>query len=215
MRAHTIRYLAELNLSQLDDTQRHQLVTGINQSAPGSALVKGNPAMQATVASIVTADGGLTQANDAVAGDRQKLRTDIAAESTARGVLDGFLRTFVAQAQAGATSPADLVSVGLIHRSPAVAKKLAPEAPVNIVTKVPQRGHGKVTVAVEDVTPTRLGYVAESSPDPIGTWTPLGVGHGKTRVVTGATGTKIWVRFAAVRGTTQSEWSTPTLLTIP
>jgi hypothetical protein len=215
MRTHTIRYLAELNLGQLDDKGRHHLVTGIQQGAPKSALVQGDPAMQATVASLVKADGGLTQANDAVAGDRAKLRADIATESTARGVLDGFLRTFVAQAQAGATSPEDLVTAGLVYRPPAVAKKLAPEAPVDIVTKVPQRGHGKVTVSVQDLTATRLGYVAEWSPDPIGTWTPLGVGHGKTRVVTGASGTKIWVRFAAVRGTTQSEWSTPTLLTIP
>jgi hypothetical protein len=47
------------------------------------------------------------------------------------------------------------------------------------------------------------------------TWTQLGVSQGKTRVVTGASGAKIWVRFAMVRGSLQSDWSIPVLVTLP
>ena len=63
----------------------------------------------------------------------------------------------------------------------------------------------------------RRQYIAQSSPDPFGptTWSPLGVSLGKTRVLTGASGTRIWVRFATVRGALQSDWCTPVLVTIP
>jgi hypothetical protein len=40
-------------------------------------------------------------------------------------------------------------------------------------------------------------------------------GYGKTRKVTGPSGSKVWVRFARVRGEVQSAWSTPVLVTIP
>jgi hypothetical protein len=56
--------------------------------------------------------------------------------------------------------------------------------------------------------------VAEQSADGIN-YSPLGLGRGKTRTLTGASGTKIWVRFAMVRGELQSAWSTPVLVTIP
>jgi hypothetical protein len=45
-------------------------------------------------------------------------------------------------------------------------------------------------------------------------YTPL-TGHGKQRTVTGAPGTKVWVRFATVRGELQSPWCTPVLITLP
>jgi hypothetical protein len=60
----------------------------------------------------------------------------------------------------------------------------------------------------------RHEYAAEQSLDGV-TWEQLGLGHGKTRVVTGASGTKVWVRFATVRAGGKSEWSTPQLVTIP
>jgi hypothetical protein len=57
-------------------------------------------------------------------------------------------------------------------------------------------------------------FVAPSSLDGIN-YLPLGVTHGKTRAVTGPSGTKVWVRFARVRGGLQSAWSVPILVTIP
>ncbi len=48
-----------------------------------------------------------------------------------------------------------------------------------------------------------------------GPWTAL-PGTGKSRKLLGyASGTKLWVRFAAVRRGLQSAWSTPVLVTIP
>jgi hypothetical protein len=215
MRAIFMRHLVALNFSELDDTGRHNLVTGVQQSAKNSALVQGNPAMQATIAALGQSDDTLKQANVTVAQDKQKLSADLAAETTARGAVDGDLRTLIAQTQGTAKTPADVISVGLPYRSPVVAKKGVPDAPLNLVQKIPKRGHGRVTVSVEDATSPRLDYVAEWSPDPIGTWSQLGTGLGKTRLVTGASGTKIWVRFAALRGQAQSEWSTPVLVSIP
>ena len=55
---------------------------------------------------------------------------------------------------------------------------------------------------------------ATRPPDGI-TWSQLGLGRGKTRTLTGATGTKIWVRMATVRGELQSDWCVPVLVTIP
>ena len=86
--------------------------------------------------------------------------------------------------------------------------------PTVINTRPPKTGHGKTTVAVEDPGPSRHQFTAQQSVDGI-TWTALGIGYGKTRVVTGASGAKIWVRFAMVRGQQVSDWSTPILVTIP
>ena len=47
------------------------------------------------------------------------------------------------------------------------------------------------------------------------TWSPLGLGYGKTRTILGASGTKVCVRMATIRGELQSDWCTPVLVTIP
>jgi hypothetical protein len=96
-----------------------------------------------------------------------------------------------------------------------VVRKLSPLlAPDAIDVKPPKKGHGRMTVSVHETGKTRHQYVAEQSPDGV-TWSQLGNGRGKTRVITGASGTKVWVRFALVRGQAQSDWSTPYLVTIP
>jgi hypothetical protein len=60
-------------------------------------------------------------------------------------------------------------------------------------------------------------FAAEVSTDPIGaaTWQTL-PGSGKQRRLSGyALGTRLWVRFAAVRYGQQGPWCTPVLVTIP
>jgi hypothetical protein len=54
------------------------------------------------------------------------------------------------------------------------------------------------------------------SPDPIGpsTWAVI-PGTGKSRRLTGKSGTSVWVRFALVHGQLQSDWSNPVLVTFP
>jgi hypothetical protein len=39
-------------------------------------------------------------------------------------------------------------------------------------------------------------------------------GNGKQRIITGPSGTKVWVRFAQVRYGLQSDWSVPVLVTL-
>ena len=61
-------------------------------------------------------------------------------------------------------------------------------------------------------------FAAQMALDPLGqtpNWIEL-PGRGKARKLSGfASGTKIWVRFAAVRFGMQSDWSVPVLVTIP
>ena len=73
---------------------------------------------------------------------------------------------------------------------------------------------GKIRVRVHETGSIRHQYVAQQSVDGT-TWTALGVGLGKSRMVTGATGAKVWVRFATVRGQLESDWCTPVLVTLP
>ncbi len=211
------RFHAILDFSGFDDTNRHQLSVGIEAGAATSALVAANPAMQTSVAAMTKKDAALTAATAVVVTDKQKLRADIAAETEARSALDNEIRTFVILAESYATSPTDLQGVALVYRAPTPVTKVPPPAPTTINTIFPKVGHGKATASVYEVGPTRLHYVAQWSPDPFGptTWAQLGVGQGKTRVVTGASGTRIWVRFAQVRGQLQSDWSVPVLITLP
>jgi hypothetical protein len=211
------RFHALLDFSTLDDTLRHQIAAGIEAVAATSPLVTGSTAMQASLTALGKKDAALSTANGVVVNDKQKLRTDIATEVTARGDYDGELRNFALLAENGAKSPTDIQSVGLTYRPPAPATKLPPPVPTSINTIFPKTGHGKATVSVQETGTTRRQYIAQSSPDPFGptTWSPLGVSLGKTRVLTGASGTRIWVRFATVRGALQSDWCTPVLVTIP
>jgi hypothetical protein len=75
--------------------------------------------------------------------------------------------------------------------------------------------HGKARVSVQTTGTSHGRYVAESSPDPIGTWTSL-PGTGKERKLSGfASGAKLWVHFAQVRDGLQSDWSAPVLVCFP
>jgi len=79
---------------------------------------------------------------------------------------------------------------------------------------VPHGSARKTTVSVHETGTTRHLFIAQQSVDGVN-WTALGIGYGKTRVVTGASGAKIWVRFAMTRGQLQSDWCTPVLVTLP
>jgi hypothetical protein len=74
---------------------------------------------------------------------------------------------------------------------------------------------GRARVTVQEPAGVHGRYLAESSPDPVGpaTWSLL-PGNGKQRIVTGPSGTKVWVRFAQVRYGLMSDWSVPVLVTL-
>jgi hypothetical protein len=208
----------ELDLSTYDDTDRHTLIHDIKNASTTSTLVANDPNLQALLAHLVTSDGTLTTANSAVAADRIKLQTDLASEATARTTVDGDIRGFAALVERGAKTPADVQGAGL---KPLPQKQTAvadPQTPDRIDMKIPAKGHGRARMTVYEPAGSIKGqYVAESSPDPYGptTWAQLGIGHGKSRWVSGTPGTKVWVRFARIRGQAQSAWSTPQLVTIP
>ena len=109
---------------------------------------------------------------------------------------------------------ADIHAGGLVPAPPRPSRNAPPTVPASIDTRTPKTGHGKIGVSVHETGATRHQYVAQQSVDGT-TWTGLGAGHGKSRVVTGAPGAKVWVRFAMVRGGLQSDWCTPVLVTIP
>jgi hypothetical protein len=208
------RYLAAIELSTLDDTELHTLAGGIAVAAKTSALVLASPTLQTSVAALATKDGNLTVANQTVTADKIKLNADTAAEAVVRTVLVGELRIYATGASNAATSEADLHGAGLTPLGPRTPRNTPPTVPVEINTTFPRVGHGKATVSVQETGSARNKYAAQQSVDGV-TWTQLGVSQGKTRAVTGASGAKIWVRFAMVRGSLQSDWSIPVLVTLP
>jgi hypothetical protein len=208
------RFVAALDVHSLDAGTIHTLTHDVAQAATTSALVLASPTMQASIAALVLADDELALANQAVAADRAKLRADIAAEAVVRFAAVGALRTVAAVLAQLATSPADVQAAGLSPQPARSPRNQVPLVPASIDVKPPRTGRGKTTVSVHESGPIHYRYAAEQSVDGV-TWTQLGVGRGKTRIVTGASGTQVWVRFATVRGQRQSDWCTPVLVTIP
>jgi hypothetical protein len=208
------RYLAAVELSTIDDTDLHELVANIVTSGKTSSIVLGSATLQATIAALATSDANLTTANKTVDADKNQLRVDISAEAQVRSLVVGGVRSVVTAVTNVATSPADLHAAGLPAAPPRAPANQPPTVPVQLDVTLPKTGHGKAKVTVAETGTQQRDYAAQQSVDGIN-WTQLGVGHGKTRVVTGASGTKVWVRFAMVRGQLQSDWSVPVLVTIP
>jgi len=208
------RYLAALELSAFDDTELHKLVADVVASSKTSPLVLGDPTLAVIIAALATSDADLTTAGTAVDTDRNKLRLDIAAEAKARSVVVGFLRLVVTAVTNVAASPAEVQAAGLPAAPPRVPANQPPATPQQLDVTFPRTGHGKATVTVHETGTRRHAYAAQQSLDGVH-WIQLGVGQGKTRAVTGASGSQLWVRFAMVRGQLQSPWSTPVLVTLP
>jgi hypothetical protein len=207
------RFPILLALSALNDEALRTLVGQITVAAATSTLVANNPAMAACVAVIVAKADAFAKSSKTVVEDRAKLHQDIAAQAEDRTALIGDLRTYLAFVSSDARTPADIQGVGLVCRDTSIPR-LPPAPPELLDVIIPQKGRGKVVVAVQGTGGPRCYYDAEQSADGI-TWTPLGHGRGKTRTLTGPSGTKIWVRFARVRGSERSEFCTPQLVTIP
>ena len=203
-----------MDLSRVDDKWRHDTIAGIVQLAPTSPLFA-IPAIQASVTELGALGASLKADNDTVAADRTKLASNIEIEANTRRAVDGELLALKAAVENKSTKPSDLASIGFEERvAPQVNAQVT--APESIDIKLPRKLRGQFTASAHEIGKTRWRYAAEWSPDPIGenTWAPLS-GYGKSRKVTGPSGTKVWVRFARVRGQVQSEWSTPVLVTIP
>jgi hypothetical protein len=202
-----------LSLTKLDDTELHSLAGRLKTASATSKLVSQVPAMATSITAMGAKDATLSTANQTVEDDRTKLHTDVAAEAVARTALVAEIRTFAMFATNNAQNAEDLHGAGLMSRDNSTPT-LPPVMPGSIDILPPPKGHGKIRVCVHETGTTRRQYIAQQSADGIN-WTPLGLGHGKIRTVTGQSGAKVWVRFATIRGEAQSEWCTPAIVTIP
>ncbi len=210
------KYLAELDLNGQSDADRHATAAGIAKLAPTSALFTGSSSIQTSVATLAKKDAALTVSNAAVANDKKQLKADTDLETTARSAFDAELSNLATLTGNAATSAADISSMSLKPYVRAPIPTGAPPAPDGIDVTIPKKGHGKATVSAQQPKDARWQYLVESSPNPpTATSWGLMVGTGKSRTLTGVSGTQVWVRMARVRGELQSEWCTPVLVTIP
>ena len=202
-----------LEFTTLTDETRFSTVDAVTTASPTSPLYASSPAIQATVTSLGKRGTDLKAATVLVNNDKGKLLADTSSETEKRTDFDNDLRTLVTLTQNGAIKPGDITALGLPYLPPVTKQKLAPDVPTGATAKYPVKGHSKAWAVAEYSGKGRPQFNAEMSLDGLN-WTAL-VGHGKQRTLTGASGTKIWVRFATVRGEMQSAWCTPVILTIP
>jgi hypothetical protein len=208
------RIRVSLPTTTLTDAERLALITGIQKVAPSSALIK-VPAIATSITALGTNGAALKAASDQVAEDLKQLKLDEATRDQARADTDLAFVTLKALVTQSAQSATDVTSVGLevLNTVRPTPSKPAVPGPI-VVLPTTKSGTAKIGVSAKG----ELGYltVAEVSTDPIGagTWTLL-PGSGKQRKLSGyASGTKLWVRFAAVRYGQMSDWSVPVLLTV-
>jgi hypothetical protein len=202
------RWHIALDTRLLSDLARGNLVASIQKVAQQSALIQ-LPEIAASVTALGKKVAALKAGNESVATDEKQLKNDIATRDAARSVLDLELVTLKSLVVRDAKSESDVTGMGFSLITGA-ASRTKPDAPV--IAQKAGKQHGKARVAVAGKIRGR--FVAEASPDPIATWASL-PGTGRERILTGSSGTKLWVRFAQVRFGLQSDWSTPLLVTIP
>jgi hypothetical protein len=216
MRRPSNRLHAELDLTRLgaDLAAREALIQAILQLAPKSAIYLNNPMVQTTVATLGTTLATVKTTGATAAATAKQLKIDLAAETAAIQANDRALVLVKTLVENDATSAEDIASMAFTVVLPKSAGPLEPPASIDIT--MGKRGYGNLKVSAHEVGGTRRHYMVEVSTDPVGpgTWT-LVPGTGKSRRLTGKSGTSVWVRFALVRGQGQSDWGTPVLVTFP
>jgi hypothetical protein len=203
-----------LALSQMNDTQVLDLAGNIGTLAPASPLAAAHPAVASGAAAITAKAATYADSRKKVNDLAKQLSDAIAAAAADRENLDAEITAFAAVVLNVAKTPDDVTSVALVPRDKPVVPMGAPAAPAAFVVTKPKHQKGYAIISVQEPAGTQGRYYAEYSPDPMGTWTRL-PGTGKSRRLTGASGTKVWVRFARVRSQQESEWSEPQLVVIP
>jgi hypothetical protein len=206
------KWRAALNIRLLTDASRGTLLASILKVAPQSTLMS-NAAVAAAYAALTTR--GATRATNVAgaAAARQQLTISVNLLGTSRGAFDLALLALAGLVSANATSADDLTGMGFTLFSLTKPSRTPPDPPVGALIVTMGRAHGKARVTVPRAgNGTR--FAAEVSNDPIGIWSSL-PGTGRQRKLSGATGTRLWVRFATVRFGMQSDWSTPVLVTLP
>lgn len=181
--------------------------------APSSTLIN-NPMIAGGVADVTAKAATLKTSAAATAKTKATLETNIDDEATAQTSLVGSLTALGLLVQSNAKSDADISGIAYKARGKVKLPRVTPDAPDAIDITTPPGAKGFATAAVHETGKTRGRYAAECATDPSGPWTEL-PGTGKARKVTYPSGTKVWIRFARVRGQLKSDWSAPVLVLIP
>lgn len=209
-----LRYRAILNILMLDssDADRDNFVNGINQVLPQSSLYKSNPAIQSAFTNVLSTLATYKTALKTAAGSAQQARSDANAAQGAKKANDKAIVFFRDLVENDAQSPDDIASAGL---KPYLGKPPPPPLvpPDTIDLKPGRKGSGVTTASVREPSGVRRRYAAQISLDGT-TWTAL-AGGGKSRKLVGKSGGTAWVRFALVRGQSQSDWSSAVPITFP
>jgi hypothetical protein len=209
------RVLLDLHALDADEKVRADVVGALLKQAPQSQLYKNNPTIQAELANLSTTYDTFTQSGTKAAASKAQHVLDIAAHDDARVANNKSINMLRRLSENGATSLKDLQEmafVGYQGRPPAPPI----EPPDVVMPKLGKKGSGKAEAVVQETGRTRQRYAAQWSPDPITptSWEGL-PGYGKSRKLSGKSGTSVWVRFALIRSGKQSEWSVPILITYP
>jgi hypothetical protein len=199
----------------ITDKDRIDAAGALQASLNTSDIVKNSPVMQANIAQLASIAKLLPAASALVETDRKTLVADTGTMEKNRSDFDRLYNLHLDMLEHEAKAEDDLKKANVKPRGPK-APASPPVTPEQIDVKMPRRARGYATASVHETGKTRGEFDAQYSPDPYGptTWLEL-VGHGKSRRVTGASGTKVWVRFAQVKRGVRSAWSTPVLITIP
>jgi hypothetical protein len=210
------RVHAELDLRSLESdlAAREALVNSVLTLAPKSPLYA-NPMVQQAVSNLAATFSVFKVAGSTAAATSKQAKIDAAAEVAARRDNDLALVLVKTLTENGSKTLEDVASMAFAaYTGKPPAPAMVP--PESIDVTMGKRGYGRVKVAAHELGKTKRHYAAEMSPDPVGanTWSIL-PGSGKSRWLTGKSGTSAWVRFALVRGQIQSEWSVPVLVTFP
>jgi hypothetical protein len=205
------RWRAVLNTNILTDASRGTLLAGIQKVAPQSPLMQ-DPMIAASYAALVTKGATLATNVTGAAAARAQFATATDLRDVSRNAFDLQLVAFKTLVEANATSGNDITGTGFPLFLSSKASQTPPDPPSGGLIVKLGKAHGKARVSVPAANRGR--FLAEMATDPAGPWSSL-PGTGRQRKLAGASGTKIWVRFAAVRYGMQSDWCTPVLVTLP
>ena len=209
------RWYSNFNPNVLTDEQRDTLTAGVGQALSTSKLVQSNAGMAASGAALATKATIFKASRATAAASLQQAHADAATCNTDRAAVDAELLSYIGTATAQAKSVADLTGAGVGQRPPPPPKPAF--APPDVVDAVFFKSvKGKFKTLPHGFKKRRMTWVVEMSHDPVGPITWIAVpGTGNGRTFTGVSGTQVWVRYAMLRGTLQSAWGTPVLVTFP
>ena len=146
---------------------------------------------------------------------QQQLTAAFDTSNSSRAAVDLEIMTLGGLVSTNAKTEEDVTKAGFKNKGPKPAKPpLEPPPSIDITFR--KRLKGQFTTVPHVPKGFHAHWVVEMSPEPIGPTTWVAVyGTGKARVITGPSGSKVWVRYAMMRGQQQSDWGDPQLVTIP